>query len=311
MLLLFYAPGTDTAHSPESNPLASQISTSSSSSSSSMSSFAPSLVLVKHNIPNQNPLSPRPVRSPTRVPPILSPDESNETFPLKVQPEISGNLESSSEEDHRVEVKKEENLGWSGEDDDESSLPDDSMAHVPKLEGNINEIQDLNCISKISKTPPISPVGLHQTSTLSPLHSLPEEETEEQKERLAAAYSLMQVPSVVSATCVTTSSLPLSPPPVISTSMSTNTTQPSSPPTTQSENSSTASSPASERELSLSETKMSTLSPSKKQSRGTASKRRGHDSGLDNTSESDGPESKDHTREELDFSIDMSKLYIL
>ena len=309
MLLLFYSTGTDTAHSPESNPLASQIS--SSSSSSSMSSFAPSLVLVKHNIPNQNPLSPRPVRSPTRVPPILSPDESNDTFPLKVQPEISGNLESSSEEDHRVEVKKEENLGWSGEDDDESSLLDDSMTHAPKLEENIDEIQDLNCISTISKTPPISPVGLHQTSTFSPLHSLPEEETEEQKERLAAAYSLMQVPSVVSATCVTTSSLPLSPPPVISTCMSTNTTQPCSPHTTQSENSSTVSSPASERELSLSETKASTLSPSTKQSRGTPSKRRGHDSGLDNTSESDGPESKDHTREELDFSIDMSKLYIL
>ena len=52
------------------------------------------------------------------------------------------------------------------------------------------------------------------------------------------------------------------------------------------------------------------VSPTTEKSQGNSPRKRkggGHDSGVDNGSESDGPDSKRMARDDLDFSIDMSE----
>lgn len=143
--------------------------------------------------------------------------------------------------------------------------------------------------------------------------------TSDDRQQLDAAYSLMQVNSIVT---TNSSFQPLSSCAGLLPTSSDTRPHPLSPPLTQSESSSiisSSSSNESEHELSMMmleskhlSTSSSSISPDMihhHHDDGDSPRKRksGHDSGVENGSESDYPESKRLPREDLDFSIDMSK----
>ena len=244
-------------------------------------------------------------------------------------------MESEDNENNQLVIKKEENLEYVEDNTETFSMdPLHDVKSPEKTEESISCKLKSDPVSP--STPPLpSPSTLEEADlTLLPLSQSEEvkmetsSSTTEDQQQLDAAYSLMQVTSAVSSR-----SSPFPPvvppevPPSLSvctstllSSISTDSTHPLSPPTTQSDNSSiNSSSNESEQEFSPllmdSNSKHSSASLSdsprgagQREEEDPVSPRKrkvGHDSGVENGSESDCPDSK---RSDLDFSIDMSKL---
>ena len=274
---------SDVAHSPVSNPI-----TSSTSFSQTKHSSVPTALT-----------SPSPCSPTSRVPPILSPDGSYDTLPLKAQPESTHSSDAmSSEEDQSFDVKKEENSNWFETESDTISLKEPSETGITTETRMDIEEEELVAKQPVSQnTPPMEEVSALPTQT---------DLTDMDSTTISSSSTAIDPSSLV------TNTFPLfeSPStPVISTSAET--TQPSSPRMNNSDGSPVSlavSSPESDQEMSFVSEEKSTTVSSNQRNHGTPKKRRGHDSGVENSSESDGaPEAKRAAREDLDFSIDMSK----
>lgn len=280
-LKTFTLSSSDVAHSPVSNP----ITPSTSFSQTKHSSIPTDLT---------SPLSCSPT---SRVPPILSPDGSYDTLPLKAQPESTHSSDAmSSEDDQSFDVKKEENSNWFETESDTISLKEPSETGITTETGMDIEEEELVAKQPVSQsTPPVEEMSALPTQTdFTDMESttVSSSSTAIDPSSLATnTFSLFESPST----------------PVISTSAET--TQPSSPRMNNSDGSPVSlGSPESDQEMSfVSEEKPTTVS-SNQRNHGAPKKRRGHDSGVENSSESDGaPEAKREARDDLDFSIDMSK----
>ena len=257
---------------------------------------------------------------PPRVPPILSPDESHETISLRTPPqEDCKDIVMESGDSHQLVIKKEENLEYVEGENSDTPVPDP----LQDAKSTDNEEEMISCKLKEDSAPILSPLPTEEPD-LSRLSSTEEAkmETIEERQQLDAALSLMQVTSVVSSNPLSliSSSSPCLPV-CTSTNMLSSLSMESShslspPPITQSDNSSiNSSSTESEHELSLmmldtnSQHSLSSIGPPDQQGEGQGSdqRKRGHDSGVDNGSESDGPDLKRLAKDDLDFSIDMSE----
>ncbi len=197
-------------------------------------------------------------------------------------------------------IKKEENIEYLKEKSDTVEPATDK--------GEVQEII-LNKLKEDHVPPATPPTTEPDSSRLSSDEDSKMGATTEERQQLDAAYSLMQVTSSV------LSSDPLSP---RSTTMYTPTAmelpRPLTPPphnnNNQSDNSSIISSSAdSDQESSLLtlDAKDSSISPEGEERESPRKRKEGQDSGVENGSESDGPDLKRMARDQLDFSIDMSK----
>ena len=204
----------------------------------------------------------------------------------------------SSEDDQSFDVKKEENSNWFETESDTISLKEPSETGITTETGMDIEEEELVAKQPVSQnTPPMQEMSALPTQTdftdmESSTISL-SSTTIDPSSSATNTFSLFEIPST----------------PAISTSAET--TQPSSPRMNNSDGSPVSlavSSPESDHEITfVSEEKPTPLS-SNQRNHGTPNKRRGHDSGVENSSESDGaPEAKRAARNDLDFSIDMSK----
>lgn len=271
---------SDVPHSPVSNTLTSSTSFSQTKHSSIPTAFT----------------SPLPCSPTSRVPPILSPDGSYDTLPLKAQPESTHSSDAmSSEDDQSFDVKKEENSNWFETESDTISLKEPSETGITTETGMDIEEEELVAKQPVSQNvPPVEEMSALPTQTdFTDMESATvslSSTTIDPSSSATNTFSLFEIPST----------------PAISTSAET--TQPSSPRMNNSDGSPVSlvvSSPESDQEISFVSEEKPT---SNQRNHGTPNKRRGHDSGVENSSESDGaPEAKRAARDDLDFSIDMSE----
>ena len=195
-------------------------------------------------------------------------------------------------------IKKEENIEY---------LEEKSDTVEPTT--NKDEVQEmiLNQLKEDHVPPATPPTTEPDSSRLSSDEDSKMDTTREERQQLDAAYSLIQVTSAV------LSSDTISPgSPTICTPTVMHPPRPLTPPShnniNQSDNSSIVSSSAdSDQESSMLDAKDSFISPEGEERESPRKRKEGHDSGVENGSESDGPDLKRMARDQLDFSIDMSE----
>lgn len=140
------------------------------------------------------PLSPSP-----RVPPILSPDGSHDSFPMRVLPESASSSNPSSEGDQVIMVKKEENASWQPQED-ESPVAMDTLPSLPETEETAEPVTSTALSSPEVETKSIpksvlSPAIILSRKNLSSFASPPSEVKLDQAAAMAAANILMAAAS--------------------------------------------------------------------------------------------------------------------
>lgn len=243
-----------------------------------------------------------PLPSPAlRVPPILSPDGSHDSYPMRVQPESTSSSNPSSEADQVILVKKEENASWQPIDS-EFPIPE-AMETSPTIPDRINpEItSDGPAPDTTPPTPPTVNTETPPKPTLSPMLTPSINLTKKRPVFSPPPEDKMEDMSAYSSAAVAAANLLMA---AASSSAVETTPEPTVRPSTCEEDSSSSSSPSMESEREQTPP-VAEEKPLERKGRRSSS---GESCTEETSSGGEGPEAKKSRRNDLDFTIDLCEL---